>query len=193
MRLHLDGDLRYAEKLPSNSMVVPYLLRSFPDAQFVHLIRDGRDVALSFSRTGWLSARFQALGRSGGGSRFGPQPRYWVEPHRHEQFRTTSDIHRCIWNWRVHTEAVLRAVATLPADRYLEVRYEALGTRPREEADRILDFLVIGTRESRNRFRIAVARARTDSIGYWRTILTAEQLQDIEFEAGSLLRRLGYE
>ena len=38
----------------------------------------------------------------------------------------------------------------------------------------------------------AFARAHTESIGRWRTDLTAEQVADVEAEAGGDLRDLGY-
>lgn len=38
------------EKTVSNVFRVPFILRIFPNAKFVHLVRDGRDVALSAAR-----------------------------------------------------------------------------------------------------------------------------------------------
>ena len=35
------------DKSPRNSLKVPFLLRIFPDAKFVHIVRDGRDTILS--------------------------------------------------------------------------------------------------------------------------------------------------
>src|SRR6266702_2334971 len=43
----LDGGYRFAEKNPENSFIVPFLAEEFPDAQFVHIVRDGRDAAVS--------------------------------------------------------------------------------------------------------------------------------------------------
>jgi Sulfotransferase family len=42
------GKTRYAEKTPINVMHIPTLATTFPEAHFIHLIRDGRDVALSY-------------------------------------------------------------------------------------------------------------------------------------------------
>lgn len=41
------GAARWGDKTPSYVLHIPTLVSIFPDAQFVHLIRDGRDVALS--------------------------------------------------------------------------------------------------------------------------------------------------
>jgi Sulfotransferase family len=42
------GKARYAEKTPVNVLHLELLATTFPEARFVHLIRDGRDVALSY-------------------------------------------------------------------------------------------------------------------------------------------------
>jgi hypothetical protein len=45
------GKSRYAEKTPINVLHIPLLAAAFPEARFIHLIRDGRDVALSYLDT----------------------------------------------------------------------------------------------------------------------------------------------
>jgi protein-tyrosine sulfotransferase len=40
---------RWAEKTPDNALYVDFLLELFPDARFIHLTRDGLDVAMSTS------------------------------------------------------------------------------------------------------------------------------------------------
>ncbi|MFC5183905.1 sulfotransferase family protein [Actinomadura harenae] len=44
---------RWGDKRPSYSKHVPALLRMFPDAQFVHLVRDGRDCVASLREMPW--------------------------------------------------------------------------------------------------------------------------------------------
>lgn len=55
MRAWADGQgkPRWGEKTPHNGMYWRALNEGFPDAQFIHLIRDGRDCARS-----WIKARF---------------------------------------------------------------------------------------------------------------------------------------
>lgn len=45
---HAHGKTRYGDKTPSYVMHMPTILGLLPEARFIHLIRDGRDVALSF-------------------------------------------------------------------------------------------------------------------------------------------------
>jgi hypothetical protein len=49
------GKPRWGDKRPSYFKHVPVLLRMFPDAQFIHLIRDGRDCVASLREMPWYS------------------------------------------------------------------------------------------------------------------------------------------
>ncbi len=50
------GGLRFAEKNPENCFLVSFLAHAFPDALFVHIVRDGRDAAVSHTKKPWLQA-----------------------------------------------------------------------------------------------------------------------------------------
>lgn len=50
---YLKGANRWGGKTPDYSIYTAELLELFPDAKFVHIIRDGRDVALSLFRLDW--------------------------------------------------------------------------------------------------------------------------------------------
>jgi predicted O-methyltransferase YrrM len=52
------GKARYADKTPIFVLHMPLLASLFPEAIFVHLVRDGRDVALSRLETSWGTQRF---------------------------------------------------------------------------------------------------------------------------------------
>lgn len=51
------GKTRWGDKTPGYATEVARLHRVFPDAKFLHLIRDGRDVVTSLRRTGWHGER----------------------------------------------------------------------------------------------------------------------------------------
>lgn len=44
---------RWGDKTPRYVRIVPQLAELYPGAKFIHLIRDGRDVARSFQKQGW--------------------------------------------------------------------------------------------------------------------------------------------
>jgi hypothetical protein len=101
-------------------------------------------------------------------------------------------VRRCIWAWRIYTEAAIAAGKQLTKEQYFELRYEDLVAHPTDQADRILEFLQIEGAEAKNTFRVAVSNATETSVGRGSKEFTEEQLQVIFDEAGSLLGRLGY-
>jgi Sulfotransferase family len=82
------------------------ILELWPDARFIYLLRDGRDVARSHAETGWAGNVWAAAS-------------VWREAES---------------DWR-------QLCAKLPAERRLELRYEALVRDPQRELTRICDFL----------------------------------------------------
>jgi hypothetical protein len=54
------GKPRWGDKRPSYFRRVPMLQRMFPDAQFVHLVRDGRDAVSSLMRMPWFEGDLHA-------------------------------------------------------------------------------------------------------------------------------------
>lgn len=185
-----EGHTRFVEKNPENCFIVPFLARTFPDARFVQIIRDGRDVAVSHAEKPWLSARSTGTQRGRGGQAWGPWARWWVEPERAAEFAAGSDLTRTAWSWRRFTDAARTHLAELPAERVLTVRYEDVVTDPEQAAVVIGRFF--GHDEPPAALRQALLTAEPKSIGRWRQVLDDEGLADVEREAGALLRELGY-
>jgi Sulfotransferase domain len=177
--LGLARGLRGVEQTPETAHVLAAALEAYPQALAVHSLRDGRDVVCSLLERGWLNAEQE--GTDDAGLPYGPEPRFWVEPERREEFSQVSDARRCAWAWRRYVEAVREADA---GDRLLEVRYESLASA----ADRLAEFLGANMTSTHS----ALDRFRDSSIGRWRRDLTPEQLADVEAEAGYLLRELGH-
>ncbi len=181
---------RVADKTPENVFALPMLAETFPGAGVVHIVRDGRDAAVSLREKPWLlRANSPGTGASPRGPR-GAATRFWVEPHRAEEFTATSDLHRCLWAWRRYTEAGLAGRSLGP--RYLEVRYEDMVASPQATGTRLADFLELGDGPGRGALLSAMAEARTDSIGRWRAAFSAADRALADREIGPLLVRLGY-
>jgi hypothetical protein len=189
----LDGGYRFAEKNPENSFLVPFLSAEFPDAQFVHIVRDGRDAAVSHAEQPWLSAAATTSGQRGrGGQLHGPHARWWVEIERREEFAQVSDIVRSAWCWRRFTGSALDGVAGLAVGRAVEVRYEDMVSHPTGTADRLADVLELSA-DSRDALQASLSRARPDSAGRWRKTLQGSDLTQVLAEIQPLLTQLGYE
>jgi hypothetical protein len=179
--LALAHGLRGVEQNPETSYVLPGALRAYPSATAVHVIRDGRDVVCSLIERGWL--RPGREGADDANQVYGAHARFWVEPERREEFARASEATRAAWAWRQYVTA-----ARLAPDRTIEVRYESLTADPAGEADRVAQALDADPGPLREAF----GRVHAGSVARWRADLTAEQLADVEAEAGVLLAELGY-
>ena len=169
--------VRGVEQTPETAFVLGAVLRAYPRARAVHVVRDGRDVACSLLERGWLSA-----GRAGGGDArlpYGAEGRFWVPPEGRAEFERVSDAARAAWAWRAYVTGA-RSVR----ERVLEVRYEALA----ESAPRIAEHLGVEP----SALQRSLVQFHDRSIGRFQRDLSVEQLADVERIAGSLLRELGY-
>ena len=179
-RLALVRDLRPVEQTPEMSFVLGAAVRAYPAATVLHIVRDGRDVVCSLLERGWLRER---TGHDDVGQPYGPYVRSWVERERRDEFLRASEATRAAWAWRRYLTAA-RAVPT----RTLEVRYEEIAADPAAAAEKIARSL----ESDPSPLADALAGAHGRSIGRWRRDLTAEQVADVESEAGALLHELGY-
>lgn len=187
----MEWSKRLCDKTPQACFLIDLLAEQFPDAQFVHIIRDGRDAATSYREKPWLRADSAASRRfEPGGARWGGYPRFWTEIDRRAEFRETTDLHRCIWAWRRFTEEALRQTQRLPGDRHLELRYERLVTQPKETGAALAEFLG-EPRQADVLITHLVNSARPASVGRWHSLMPDEQAV-FQREAGSLLDALGY-
>jgi hypothetical protein len=179
--LGLARGLRGVEQTPETAFILGAALGAFPQAHAVHVMRDGRDVVCSLLERGWFRS-----GRDGvddARRAYGAHPRFWVEPERADEFRRVSEARRAAWAWRRYVGAV-RAVP----ERVVELRYESLVTEPEVEAARVAAALAGDV----DALAAAFERAHDTSLGRWRRDLTADQVRDVEDEAGELLAELGY-
>jgi sulfotransferase family protein len=180
-RMGLAGGLRGVEQTPETSFVLAAALRAYPSAVAVHVIRDGRDVVTSLLERGWLNAA--RTGEDDARLAYGAHPRFWVEPERRDEFTQVSDATRAAWAWRRYVTA-----ASAVAERTVEVRYEELASDPAAAALPVAEVLGVDHAAVAERF----ARVHDRSAGRWRRDLTADELADVEREAGEALAALGY-
>jgi hypothetical protein len=167
------GAHRWVEKTPRNILRIDYLFRLFPDAQFIHMIRDPRDTLCSMKQKAATE-----------------KPK-WV---RYTAAFTAPEWVRCIHAglpWRERPE------------RYMEVRYEQLVRDPKAEMQRVLAFLgepwchaVLDASAD----RVRNTNGGNDhtpifatSIGRWKRELSPEEIACIQSTAGDTMALLSYE
>lgn len=194
-RIAMAARLRGIEQTPETAFLIPELARTFPNARFLHLIRDGRDVAASLLERGWL-----ATGRDSrndlsssvddANQQLGSQARFWVEPDRFIEFEQANEAKRCAWAWRRYESTAQHSLNDLEPRRSLTIRYESLMTDPASEARNLAKFL--DCELEWRRIADSFVEAHGQSIGRYRSSLTTEQLDDVVAESGKLLQALGY-
>lgn len=155
----------------------------FPDARFVHVVRDGRAVANSWLQMNWW-----------GGYR-GPAHWQWgsMSKEDEEEWNASGQSFVVLAGicWRLLMESFEKAAATLDASRYLEIRYEDILDEPIESLKKILDFLELPWSarliQSDMEWRIDASRKAA-----FERELTPAQLRMLENCIGRVLRRRGY-
>ena len=177
--------VRFGDANPDLLYSAPVLVQAFPDARFVQLIRDGRDVtadmladraAMSWFRPAMLSEETEF-----------PNPFLGVNAGEHVDKWTAMDpAGKCALRWRsaVRLSAALRQ--EMPRDQLLTIRYEDMAASPGDTVAAISAFLE--TRVS----KMALYGTAAPKVGAWRTRLRPDEVALVEKVAKGELTRLGY-
>jgi hypothetical protein len=175
------------DKTPGYSREISTLHALWPEAKFVHLIRDGRDVALSILN--WERAKAWKPGE--GAARF----RMWAE----DRLLTAA-----LW-WEWHVSLAREAGSSLGPALYYEVRYETLVDRTADECRNICDFLRVPPDDALVRKYEDRARSNcsptdkhpwmpiTRGLRDWQSEMLPTDVERFEAAAGDLLAKLHYQ
>jgi hypothetical protein len=183
MRIVMDGVARkqgvdrWIDSTPTN---IPHMLRvsrDFPDAMFIHIIRDARDVALSLDK------------------------RHWSRPLPWDKKRSLLAA-GLYWEWIVRKG---RKNGLLLGPRYLEVRYEDLVEHPEPAIKQVEEFLqhdldyrriqetsVGSVKKPLTSFKEDLSEGHFTPVGRWKDKFPPDQLAQFEQLIGNYLQELGY-
>jgi hypothetical protein len=160
---------------PDNLLYLPDIKRQIPEALFIHVVRDGRDVAVALNRKQFI------------------RPFPWDRNYR----LFVSALH---WMWKVQTGR--HDARTLGAD-YLEVHFEDLVLNPSETLERIGTFIgqtldyeriqkIGAVRRPNTSFTEELEARNFSPVGRWKNLLSQDQIARLEYLTGDLLVELGY-
>ena len=169
------------EKTPDYVRYLPLIGRLFPWSKVIHIVRDGRDVALS---------ALQWARPDKGPGRFA----LWQE----------NPVAVCAlwWRWQVTSG---RSDGRGLGSRYREVRYEDLVARPHETVERLCHFLQLSFAPEMLTYHVGKQRGEpglsaksawlppTPGLRDWRSQMSEWDAEVFDVLAGDLLSSLGYE
>jgi Sulfotransferase family len=169
---------RWAVYDPDNVLYMSRIKAEIPDALFVHIIRDGRDIAVSLKQMG------------------GFRPFPW---DRQQKGLLPTAM---FWEWMVRKGR--ENGRRIPAD-YYEIHYEELVKEPRTALDKLGRFLgqdldydrirqsgVGRVRDSNSSFRGEGLQATVNPVARWKQRLSEPEIAGLEAAIGDLLEELGY-
>jgi hypothetical protein len=172
------GYRRWAVWGPDNLLHLSVIKRQIPGALFVHIIRDGRDVACGLHAKAFI------------------RPFPWDRCHR----LLVSALH---WKWKVRRG---RRVGHELGNDYLEVRFEDLVLKPQQTLAWVGDFIAmpldydfiqnskIGAVSTPNTsFPAELHSGGFAPVGRWQKLLTSKAVLELESLIGDELQELGYQ
>ena len=168
---------RWIEATPAHVKYLHEIKRTVPDALFVHVIRDGRDCALSIESQGWIPTLPWDRGRRLG-------------------------VAALFWEWMVRMGRTYGR--DHPAD-YCELRFEDLIADPRAtlqtvarfidhdlDYDRIRQNPVHAMKVPNTSFREERGHSDFNPVGRWKATDSREDVRLVEMLVGPFLEQLGY-
>jgi hypothetical protein len=168
--------LRWALYDPDNVLRIDKIKADIPQALFVHMVRDGRDIALSLSKMG------------------GFRPLRWDRRSR------TLQATALYWEWMVHQG--ISFGRQIPSD-YIEIHYEELVGEPQRvlkilgkfiEHDldyaRIREIGLGRLSESNSSFRDD--KQQSSPVNRWKQKLSENEVKGLEMLVGNCLEECGY-
>ncbi len=168
---------RWAESTPLHLLYLPLIKKLIPDALIIHIIRDGRDVAASLNKIGWI------------------RPYPWDR-------RRSLVLAGLFWKWIVSKG---RRYGRAIGPDYMEVHYEDLVSQPRETLARLSTFIdhdldydriqavALGSVHNPNSSFGADSQQKDLSpVGRWKALHAPEEIAELESAIGDLLVETGY-
>lgn len=179
---------RYADASPELLYCAEVLVGAFPDARFVQVIRDGRDVVTGMLGDSDALTAFRP-GFANLDSEF-PNPFLGIEDETDRAGWTELSLAgKCAMRWRSAVRMSARLRHTLSAQQLTTLRYEEILSKPDTAAGLMSEF--VGARVSAIALRDRYSHRALEP-GAWRRALSSEQATEVESIAGAELRRVGY-
>lgn len=189
--------------------------RLCPEARVIHIVRDGRDQAISQMHHVWNRSKDEGGVSDLPDEALDKRNRYRESPEAFlgssETIFHTGHLERAARNWSDGVKATHRDGTALLGERYTEVRYEELLSRPEKEFGRLFDYLgaasdedtvarCVGSTSFEKRSggrkpgeENTLSGVRKGIAGDWKGVFNEQDRRIYKEAAGDLLMELGYE
>jgi Sulfotransferase family len=173
--MEVEGKSRWGDKTPAYIEIIPPLAAMFGNAKFIHLIRDGRDVAKSFQRQGWHGPWLHGYTRE--------WSRAVELDMKFSKTQLNERILRILYEDLVlHPEATLRKICA-----FIDERFEDRMLQWNRKVDN-----AVPVREKK--FHLGLGRDMNPSdVSRWKRDMTSREIFVAEALIGTQLSHFGYE
>lgn len=179
---------RYGDKTPANVFHMERIERLLPEAHFIHIIRDGRDAAMSL-RNQWYSP----------GNNMATQAKFWADHVRAAQAsacRVRRYLEVRFEDLILDTEAALSRICDFIEVDFVATMlnyYERAPQRLQEHQGRnFADGLVLSKTSRFNQQIRTTLPPQQELVFGWRQRMSLAEIREFQSVAGGLLGELGY-
>lgn len=177
---HFPQATLWGDQTPQNCHRLPWIMQTFPQAKYLHVLRDGRDVVASYLQSGAVAS--------------------YVAPEETVAF--------ALDRWQTAVRAADYARRHLPDEQFLEIRYEQLVQAPEATLQRVCRFAGMAYQPAMLDYWQAETTVEhryqshhqnltqpvfSSSIGRWRERLDNQQQAQVQQSLAPLLAQLGYD
>jgi hypothetical protein len=173
--VNAEGKARWGDKTPIYIEILPQLAKTFPNARFIHLVRDGRDVAKSFQATDWV------------GRWLHDNTREWTNALDCQRRWAKSDLRERILEVRyedlvLRTEATLREICRFIGEEFEPQMLSWEGKVDEQVPER--------ERDAHAKLKMKIG---AEGVARWKREMSARETFVSEAFMGAHLQRIGYE
>ena len=184
LNLALQYGKGYVETGPQCTFFAPSILKAFPQAKFIHIVRNPYMVVRSGMRRGWNAGH--ALDK------------YRIYPLQESPYLSKWDgmdaFKKSIWQWAETNRWILNFMDTLPIDRKLFLRAEDLFNGNEQTISEIYDFISSSPPSQRLISNVLNKKINSQTEGYFAEPQdwTDDMKNDLKEIAGEIAKSMGY-
>jgi hypothetical protein len=201
------------EKTCANSLRCGFVAEVLPEARFVHIVRDGRDVAVSAAQRWNAPLDLYYIAKKAKYVPLSDLPYYATKYFGNRIYRLLGGGKRlsswgpkftgmqqvlashslpvaCAMQWQACVSRTLADLDEIPDSQQFTLTYERFANAPQESVLEIADFLNVDLSPANARAYTSAISDR--SIGNWKKKLSADDKTAVQELTGDLLKRLGY-